>query len=832
MADVSKLKSHPDKLLFCHINGVIDKVKKLTQGLAVTKLAELAAIFHDLGKINPNFQDKINKKKTTKYSHHAYLSAYAFFVFCSDKSNVELVKTFLSDKNYRMEAIAATIIIAKHHGHLPDFCPKSDLETDPYILNKNEIKNLYSFLEQETNHLPVNEFISDSFKHDKKSEEYNAIFNDLTVKKFFLDKLYFNSKDIKDYLDFFLNTQFSFAALIQADKSDAMGSSIIDEDKFKIREFCKIYPSTLEQYTSKFTQDSSLNKLRTQIRKECTNSIKALLSKGERVFELTAPTGSGKTIILLSLASEIIQSRCDLRIIYALPFLSITEQVENEVLEIFKEFKEENFIQRIDTKSSNHQFEKIQSLLDADTSPEKIQELDFLAFMERIFAYPFVITTFVRFFETLLSNHNATLLKLPNFSKSIFLLDEIQSLPPRLYTFLVAFLSKFCNKFDCYAIVSTATQPNFDLPDDKRIRDFFYSYERPSSLLKHEKYFENDVFNRYQIDYRKEPINIEELKNSILKEKDSVLIILNTIDDSKDLFNTIEGSQIYNDDELYLLNSHFTPNHRKEKIHIIKERLKNNRKTILISTQLIEAGVDIDFPVLYRDFALISSIVQSAGRCNRNGRLGRMGKVVLFNLIKEGKSRANIIYGKGKDKDILTFTKQALGEKVSFQESELLGVQKIFFNRIANELQFAKHTQGKNSSKLEFDFLQDISECLFAKIGKFQLIDEDEYGHQFQYYVPKDKDDLNFENLLEMKNDAMFKILSQDKEWENVKILNFKIQSLLKKMANQIVSVRLKDKDHAPILAHHENYNGIYKIDMNSYSIEKGIKISGEEIFI
>ena len=154
-------------------------------------------------------------------------------------------------------------------------------------------------------------------------------------------------------------------------------------------------------------------------------------SENKQVFELTAPTGSGKTLMLLSLASEIIKTKGAKRIIYGLPFLSITEQVEAEVLTIFEGYEE--FIQRIDSKSNNHRFEKIQIELDNNPTEEKIQEANILEFQENTFAYPFIITTFVRFFETLLSNRNAELLKLPNFSNCIFLLDEIQALPPRLY---------------------------------------------------------------------------------------------------------------------------------------------------------------------------------------------------------------------------------------------------------------------------------------------------------------------------------------------------------------------------------------------------------------
>lgn len=825
MVDVTNLKSHPDKLLFIHVNGVIENSKKLTEGLDGAKWAELAAIFHDLGKINPNFQDKLLTKKAEGYTHHAYLSAYAFFAFCVNKYNRELIRNILDKGNLQNELIALVILIAKHHGHLPDFCPEADNETDAYILNKDEIKNLFTFLEKELEQLPVDQFIQ-YFDDFKKMNSFKALLQNEKIQKQFLEKIVFNNKSEKDCLDFFMNTQFAFSALIQADKVDAMDSKNIEEDKNRVQEFSRIYPETLKKYISKFNADSKLNGLRTQIREESKTNIQKPLQVGKRVFELTAPTGSGKTVMLLSLASKIIETKGNFRIVYALPFLSITEQVEKEVLEIFKNFLDKNYVQRIDSKSSNLKFDKIQADLDAEPSKEKIKQLDFLAFQEQVFAYPFVITTFVRFFETLLSNYNSTLLKLPNFSRTIFLLDEIQALPPRLYTFFVAYLTKFCDKFDSYAIISTATQPNFDLPKEEEVQKFFNTYQKPTSILEHQKYFENDIFNRYQIDYLEDVINNEQLAEQVLSENASVLVILNTIDDSKALFKELE--QNFDKDDLYLLNTHFTPDDRKKKIAVIKKRLEKNKRTILISTQLIEAGVDIDFPVLYRDFALISSIIQSAGRCNRNGKLNSLGKVRLFNLVKEGKKRANLIYGKGRDKDILTFTKKAWGNANSYQEKELLNVQKDFFNKIANELHFAKHSQKKFG--LDFNFLEDIKECAFAKIGKFQLIDEQEYGEQRRFYVPTDENDKSFEYLIVLHKEMLNLVQQGTKDWDKINFVKRKINSQLKKMSGQVVQIRLKGDSTVTQLGSPDEYFGIFLLHKDLYSKEKGVVLNEPSI--
>ncbi|HUM89689.1 MAG TPA: CRISPR-associated endonuclease Cas3'', partial [Prolixibacteraceae bacterium] len=503
--DITRLKSHPDKLLLDHVQGVIDNTKKLTN----SRFAELVAIFHDLGKINPNFQDKLTQQKTVSgYANHAYLSAYAFFcAFCCNRNNLDALNQFLKiDELTQNDLIALTVAIAKHHGNLPDFTPADYNGTGASILSKDENFALFKFIEKEQD-LPTYEYAN----HFITINDFREFLLNPKVQQVYSEKLTFDGDKNKSSLDFFIDYQTVFASVLQADKADAGKiGNIIDEQKKAVQVFASCFSSQLDSYLKKLKQDTELNRLRTEIRENAIQNICKGLKENKQVFELTAPTGSGKTLMLLSLASEIIKIKGAKRIIYGLPFLSITEQVEAEVLKIFEGY--EDSIQRIDSKSDNHRFEKIQEELDNNPDEEKIQEANILEFRENTFAYPFIITTFVRFFETLLSNRNAELLKLPNFSNCIFLLDEIQALPPRLYGFFVAYLSRFCEKFGSYAIISTATQPNFEIPmDNAEALKFFKNYTEPYPLLPL-SYFNNNLFNRYQIDFNKEPIDLETLK--------------------------------------------------------------------------------------------------------------------------------------------------------------------------------------------------------------------------------------------------------------------------------------------------------------------------------
>jgi len=833
VVDISSLKSHPDKFLITqqngekgHVDGVIENVKKITQ----SKWAELIAIFHDLGKINPNFQHKLVPGKVINgYSNHAYFSAFAFFcAFACDIENTLKLSKWLDNNISSNDLIALTVLIAKHHGNLPDFSGEDKSGSGARILSINDNRNLFIFLNSGIA-LPINEFANNYFKINN----FQHFLLEKRIQNGYLENFVFRGNKNTNPLDFFFNTQFAFASLIQADKTDAAKFYNLFEDNIiNVAVFCKTYNNQLEKYISQLNKDTTINQLRTKIKTEAVENLKNRLSHNKRIFELTSPTGSGKTLMLLSLAGEILTSKGDFRIIYALPFLSITEQVEAEILKIFP--FDQNFIQRIDSKSENNRFSKLQEFLDNDPSEDKIREISLLDFQENTFAFPLIITTFVRFFETLLSNRNANLLKLPNFSKCIFLLDEIQSLPPRLYGFFTAYLTKFCEKFDSYAIISTATQPNFNLPNKEFslnsgnrmyvhfAKDFFPDYETPFPLLSLE-YFRNNLFNRYQLSFQEEPIELESLKDKIIKENKSVLIILNTIDDTKELFDLLKGE--FSFAELLLLNTHFTPNHRKQKIEIAKERLKNNQKVILISTQLIEAGVDIDFPVLFRDFAILSSIIQSAGRCNRNGKLQDFGKVYLFKLIKEGKFRSDLIY-RGKDNEILRLTKEVLSQG-EYQEKDLINLQKEYFSKIKDDLNFATHSQHNIK---DFNFLKDIQECQFDKIGKFQLIDEQVFGESVQYFVADDKDDKKFEILLDHQNEIkdLFKSKTLDKS--KIRIKKKIIEIHLKKMAGQIIQIRIQNKNSNPLLGSIENYFGIFKISLESYSFEMGVDLKGNNI--
>ena len=793
MVDLTKYYSHPGKQLLAHVDGVVERVRSLTN----LRIAEVASIFHDVGKLNPNFQIKVNSQPASGYSNHSYISALGFLCYCVSK------KPLPKDEEKWITSILA--IVAHHHGDLPDFSN---------ILHEDECSNLSSFINKNQN-LPIAEFIKEYKKYIPDTKDF--VVTDKEVEIFCEFQRRYNKYKhnfiASDCIDFFLKTRFAFASVIVADKSDASNYQGIES----VHQFNEQYNVKVDNYVKNLKGSNiNLDNIRTKMRKEAISNITIELEKGSRVFSLTAPTGSGKTIMLLSLAGKILNVKKNLRIIYALPFLSITEQVESVCRDIFNGL--DNCIYRIDSKSDNKDFEQTQLKLDSGNM-EAVKELIVSQqFAEDIFDYPFIITTFVRFFEALVSNKNATLLKLPNFANAIFLIDEIQSIPPRLYGFFIALLDSFCKEFNSYAIISTATMPDFELPQNNshNLYKIFHNYTKPVELLSLE-YFNNPMFNRYNIKRLSEPIIIDELANMIEKEHAPVLIILNTIQDTKDLCSELNKKNI--NSEIILINTHFTPHDRKEKIKHSKELLKNGEKVILVSTQLIEAGVDIDFPIVYRDFCPIPNIVQSAGRCNRNNKQNN-GKVIVFDLQKDNKSRSNLIY-QGKDSRFLNFAKEKI-KNDKLQECELIDIQKSFFKDVQEKALFGVHYSNRYEDN-EIDFIARIKENAFAEIGKFRLIDDKDFGEERRYYVPKDSQDSEFEQLQRLSVELK---QIDFKDFESRRLKNIEISNQFKKMADNVVQVRLKTNDSQPLVE--AECFGLSKLSYECYNKDTGIRLTSE----
>lgn len=793
-------ESHPGKLLEQHLRGVLQGTLLRSSSVVSKK----AALFHDFGKINPNFQSKLHGM-SVGYSNHSNLSVIAFVNFAW--ANIERIKNecnLNTNDEFALFVFKVSIIIANHHQHLPDF-ESAFSSSEDFVYAKK-------FAKEYNEKLPISKFLN--YIESKQYSSFNTIFNEKKKAILLYGKIQKNEW-LKNPLFHFMDTQSSFAAIIESDKRDAADNKIFSFNEM-IDKNVKQLDSSLVRVFDKFdgkTEISDLNILRTRIRKEAIEGVKIELKADAHVFTLSAPTGSGKTFTLLSIANEIRKQKGGLGIIYSLPFLSITDQVQ----EIASDLMED--ILSVNSKSENERIDNAQKAYDTDQSIENLSNVLKEDFIQNTFDHPFIITTFVQFFETLLSNKNSVLLKLPNFSNRIFLIDEVQALPPRLYIFFTAYLNAFCKRNNSYAVLSTATMPNMEMPQKKYLDDvknaklLFSDYSVPNDLIDANTYFKEEVFNRYSIEIIKEDISNNELASHILQTNESCLIILNTIEDTKNLYNNL-FEEVEN---VLLLNTHFIPDDRLDIINKAKQLLSVNERVILISTQLIEAGVDIDFPVVYRDLCPLPSLIQSAGRCNRNKKR-QVGLVYFFQLTKNGKSRANLIY-RNEAKVFLEFCKKEITDRTS--ENALFDIQSNFFEYIKDNLSIGDFFIDKDHQE---NMIECINNAKFETLGQFKLISS-EIGVQVQYYILKDESDTIYEKLEELLIH-----LSKCISFDESRLVKISINSLVKSLNGRVLNVRLnRYNKHLFPDVYYADVMGIKFISNENYSNKLGLLIDNSE---
>jgi CRISPR-associated endonuclease/helicase Cas3 len=839
--DLTKYNSHEKKNLHVHLKNVAGVACERVSDKN-SLIVELASIFHDLGKINPQFQKKLKNphfknynRFSYEYTQHAYLSAISWLCFYEENRDL-LQETFqLSEA----EIIGIAALIARHHGNLPNLGTMS-----ARIFNNsgaNPTSQLKKFLQDtDDDEIPISEYLEVSKLLPKESihNHFNLVDFDEDARDELLDRNLYEL--VNDPLSLFQDLQFGFACLIESDKRDASENTTFNNkdllpnfrDKFSVNLEAKLQDIEAKSAEQDNEKKKQLDAIRSQMRAEALANLRKFLAedKERRVFTLPAPTGAGKTLMLLSLANEILKVREDLSVIYALPFLAITEQTENICLDILKDGEK---VLRVDSKAENEQIARLQRILDDNPSDENVKKLLQQLFSNETFDHPFIITTFVQVFETLVSNRNATLLRLPNFSKTIFLLDEIQALPPSLYTFFVAYLDEFCRKFDSYAIVSTATMPHLELPDEKNYTNerqkpgkVFTRYKEPEKILD-KKFYKLEEFNRYKIIPNFKIETIGDLAEEIRNQKESCLVVLNTIKDTKNLFKELNGNSESQTKEgkYILLNTHFTLEDRQRKLAVCQERLNNKEKkekVVLISTQLIEAGVDIDFPVVYRDLCPLPNLIQTAGRCNRNYKLD-FGEVYFFEIKdKNNKSSAEKIYGRNFDW-FLKFTRSAISTEIC--EKDMLGIQENFAKtQISDALPFGVYAFGKDQ---ETNLVECINQIRFEDFAKVKLIDAD-YGVQLRIYVSRS--DGEFEKLQKLFKEGKD---IPPRAFTRIREHRSNVDTQIKRMSNRIVTVRIAENQFLELknrlVNDDEKLFEIYLINTESkYSSLEGLRTEFE----
>ncbi len=345
------------------------------------------------------------------------------------------------------------------------------------------------------------------------------------------------------------------------------------------------------------------------------------------VFTLTAPTGAGKTLALLAFALRHAAKHGLRRVVTVIPYLTIIEQAASIYRKAFAQAAfDENYVLEHHSLAGRDE-EPTDDDRDNEDAARRTARL-----LSENWDAPIVVTTSVQFLESLHASQPKACRKLHRLSQSVIILDEVQTLPPRLAVPTLATLSRLAERYGSTVVFSTATQPAFRSLDTE-VRKYGPAGWAPREIVPEERL---RLFARarrtsvqWDIDSR---LSWERVADRLL-ENERVLCVVNLKRHAMRLAQLLKERAPKG---LFHLSTNMCPAHREKALAEVLRRLDSGEVCRLVSTQCVEAGVDVDFPTVWRAFGPLDSIAQAAGRCNRNGKLGSFGKVHVFLPEDEG----------------------------------------------------------------------------------------------------------------------------------------------------------------------------------------------------
>ena len=578
-----------------HACGVKKYAESFAQKLGFSHVAELAALVHDLGKLITDFDEYVRGENSFKRGQIDHCYAGAKFIS-------EYAKKYKDRLHDDMAQLVARTVIS-HHG-LHDWVTCNSENYFDERIGKSErydeiMKNSAEFLSDTD--------FDELF--EKAVKEYEILHNKI---------LEISERDKKKYC-FYMGM---FERLLQ--------SVLVDSDRIDTAEFmenreimlnCDVKSVWDKMYKNVESKSDEFRKLTDKIsvkRMSISDRCADFAKKKRGICRLVVPTGGGKTISSMRFAVNYCKEFDMERIFYIAPFMSILEQNSDVIKSIvgddslFLEFHS-NIVSKIDDEEELSEYELRTDLWDC----------------------PVIATTMVQFLNTLFSDKLTSVRRMHRLSRSVIVIDEVQSVPIKcvnLFKLAVNFLAKFCG---CTVVLCSATQPTFEEGkygirfDDEESMTGDYTAD-----------FED--FKRTEIisALRMEQYSFEQAADFCIEkfnENGNALMIVNTKKAAAEIFGYINERDIsYNGKkaEVIHLSTSMCPNHRTEMLDKIRGFLNEDIPVICITTQLIEAGVDISFNCVVRSLAGLDSAAQAAGRCNRHGT-DKCRPVYLINIKDE-----------------------------------------------------------------------------------------------------------------------------------------------------------------------------------------------------
>ncbi|WNJ18155.1 CRISPR-associated helicase Cas3' [Pontibacter sp. G13] len=760
------------------------------------KWIDLLIGFHDLGKYTGFFQTYLlgNLPPSDQpFKQHSRFGAFALFQYILDQSGTP------------EKAYFSYFMILCHHRNL--FWPRENPDNlqDKWMLRseQREIANIFEVQREQI--IPNLGIINQEMRIELSEAHLSPPFE---IRKSFTRKLFPKEGNIEHY--FLVN--YLFSLLIEADKLDASNTPIHVPFRLPagaVDDFLERLNPPQNPYTE----------VRQRVRREVVGHLANPHILSKRLFVLTAPTGIGKTLTALDFAIGLREKIYDeegytAKIITALPFINIIEQTLDVYQSVFESTDATILAhyQYADVMADDQTLRSTDSRL---TYQQKVMQLD-------TWQADIVITSFVQLLQTLISNKNKTLKKFHHLAGAIIIMDEVQSLRLEQVPFIGTMLYMAAQYLGCRFVLMTATQPLiFELADEHILSleanqasaqpEVFNLIEDPKPLFRE--------FSRTQIiTHFHEEVDsnspLLELMTSEWDTSQSCLIVLNTVQRSLDIHRDIQAlkDKLEIQNPVFYLSTNVVPAVRKDRISEIKQAIESGKAPILISTQVIEAGVDLDFDMGIRDLGPIDSIVQVAGRINRENAPERA--LSPLHIVDLGDCAK--IYGP----NTRLHARKALSDS-PIPEPEYFELTQMYFKAISDDTYADSRGLYDAVKRLEYDGDSKHSVGAFRVIEESNRYDQvfielpqasnalrafqDLYGEDRpQSSISKHEFDRSFKKIFQQHLLTIPKYLTEDLPLISEKVLSIRLidrQSLSERYACDTGFIRNSDKTkHTHIL--------------------------------
>lgn len=698
--------AHPDDSLAVHLERVAQRAAASVAAATCAEtrmIAFLAGLFHDIGKATPYFQAYLfGKRRRSELTSHAKTGAVLSWWYSGELGLVLWVR------------LAVFLAVLRHHGALNiDTWQQALLNVQCDIEEKDPI------LLQQLSSLDLAGIQAWLGQVAERNDKYGlsltpAPLTLASLRERLLDRSTAGITVLRQafqQLDQAVAFIAGFGGLLTVDKIDAaLRGNIIDRQAVPADAVAVFKQQHLAKGVNR-----SLDERRETIAETVTRTWLAQVQ--EPLLTFTAPTGSGKTLAILQAALRVrehiehAQSYAP-RIIYCLPFTSVIDQ-NHGVFRAVLRASDSRLVEREDILLKHHHL--VEGLFrigdNTEYQPDGAGQL-----LTETWQSEIVVTTFHQVLHTLLSNANGNLKRAGQLAGALVLMDEVQALPLCYWEGLRHVFQATARALGTRFVLLTATRPLIFRPQDAR-----------ELLPDHEEHFR--ALSRVRLlCHQREPLTLDAFADRLIEEMSiaarPVLIILNRRRAVRQLFARLH--EALSDRPLVTLSTDLTPRDRRARIRLIQHLLRNNLPCIVVATQLVEAGVDVSFPVVHRDLAPLDSIIQSAGRCNRHAADSALGEVHLWQLHADtaeghlGEPLWQRIY----DSHLIEVTTEVLDPQLAWEEKDFLALSQRYFEGCwgrQEQVRIDQWLASGNFDKLAHDF-QLIpagapTTSLFADVG-------------------------------------------------------------------------------------------------------------------